>query len=401
MSNCIDNEFYCSGCAACSVICPSGAISIIVTQDGFYSAMLDKTKCINCEKCLQVCGKFEYNYPKLKKFTEFPLYAGWSLDKKSQYETSSGGIGFEIAKWGIENKYKIAGVVYDYETNKAKTVIAETLDDIEPFKGSKYLQSFCADAFKYIINSEEQFIVFGTPCQIAGLRMLAKEKQCEERLILIDFFCHGVPTYLLWQSFLKWLKEKNKITMIKGIRFRDKKYGWHNFTMKIETQAQSFFFKIKKNPFYTLFFCDLLLNDKCYLCESKSSFDFADIRLGDFWGSTFDFREDGISAVAVFSNGGKNILDKLTLDKRIILLDQEHSVCMKNQASFKKADFNSYKERQLLMNLLKDKLDISNVQKKYIKILSFKKRTFLMIKKILPDFLIIKFRRFYHFYNGR
>ena len=78
MSNCIDNEFYCSGCAACSVICPSGAISIIVTQDGFYSAMLDKTKCINCEKCLQVCGKFEYNYPKLKKFTEFPLYAGWS-----------------------------------------------------------------------------------------------------------------------------------------------------------------------------------------------------------------------------------------------------------------------------------------------------------------------------------
>jgi len=400
MSNCVDNELYCSGCGVCFTVCPTNAISIDMNKDGFYSAKLDQNKCTNCEKCLKICTKFEINYPKLKNFTELPLYAGWSLDKTVQYETSSGGIGFEIAKWAINNNYKVAGVIYDVTEEQAKTVIATSLKEIELLKGSKYLQSFCADTFKQMINSKDKFVIFGTPCQIAGLRMLAKENKCENRLILIDFFCHGVPTYLLWQSFLKWLKEKKNVNQIHNIQFRNKKYGWHNFTMQVKTQTQPYYLKTKNNPFYNLFFSDFLLNDECYLCKTKSSFDFADIRLGDFWGSAFDNREDGISAISVCTNAGKNILDELKTDKKIILLPKEHDICIKNQSSLKKSYSNPpYKEKQLLMNLLKNKIDISKISKEYSKMLPFKKRIFLIIKRLIPNYAMIKFRKFYHCYK--
>ena len=401
MSNCVENNLYCNGCGSCFCICPTHAIRIELSPFGFYKPILDKTKCISCGKCLQICTKFKTNYPKSKDFTEFPLYAGWSLDKKTQFETSSGGIGFEIAKWAINNNYKVAGAIYDVKEETAKTVIASTLAEIEAFKGSKYLQSFSADTFKTIIESNDKFVVFGTPCQIAGLRMLAKKNNCEERLILVDFFCHGVPTHLLWKSFLKWLKEKKNITKITGIQFRNKKYGWHNFTMKIKTENKDYYLKMKDNPFYTLLFSNFLLNNACYLCNSKSSFYFADIRIGDFLGSTFDDREDGVSVISLFSDTGKIILDSLEKEKKIILIPQKHNICTKNQVSFNKFSFNSYQQKQLLLNLLKTGTDISKIEKEYLKFLPFSERIFLIIKNFIPNFIIRKLRKLYHYYKEK
>lgn len=399
MSNCVENEFYCSGCGVCFAVCSANAISIGMNEDGFYSSVIDRKKCIDCEKCLKVCTKFAENYPELKKFTESPLYAAWTSDKKTQYETSSGGIGFEIAKWGIENKYKIVGVIYDYESNKAKTVIADTLEGIERFKGSKYLQSFSADTFKYILQSKDKFIVFGTPCQTAALNMAAKEQNCRDKFVLIDFFCHGVPSYLLWESFLKWLATTKNMHEINDIKFRSKKYGWHQFTMQIKIREHFFWIKKENNPFYSLFFSDFLLNDECYLCKSKTSFDFADIRLGDFWGSAFDANDSGVSTVSVFTEAGKNIVNKLQNGRKVIFEEKEHALCIKNQSSLKKSEFTACKERSLLLNLLRNEDDILHVEKTYLKMLSFKKRTVLAVKKIMPGYLIRKFRRLYHYYK--
>lgn len=394
MSNCVDNELYCSGCSVCYAVCPANAITITTNVDGFYSAILDKTKCINCEKCLQVCTKFETNYSKSKDFKELPLYAGWSLDQKTQYETSSGGICFEIAKWAINNNYKVAGVIYDAIEERAKTVIASTLSEIEHFKGSKYLQSFCADTFKQIINSKDRFVIFGTPCQIAGLRMLAKENNCENRLILIDFFCHGVPTYLLWQSFLKWLKEKKNINQINNIKFRNKKYGWHNFTMQINGQTD-LYLKKRNNPFYTLFFSDFLLNNACYLCKPKSSFNFADIRLGDFWGSTFDKREDGVSVVIPISQKAKDLINDLP----IILEKQSHKICSNTQSVFKNNNIDSAK-RDVLFNMLKNNQKINKLIIKYKNMLPFNKKAVLLLKQLLPSSILFIIRKQYHKWTG-
>lgn len=401
MSNCVENNLYCNGCGACFCICPTHAIKIELSQFGFFKPVLDKKKCISCGRCLQICTKFKTNYPKTKEFTEFPLYAGWSLDKKTQSETSSGGIGFEIAKWAINNNYKVVGTIYDEKEENAKTAIASKIEDIEAFKGSKYLQSYTADTFKTIIESKDKFVVFGTPCQIAGLRMLAKKNNCEDRFILIDFFCHGVPSYLLWTSFLKWFKDKKHVSKITGIQFRNKKYGWHNHTMKIDTENKSYYLKRKDNPFYTLFCSNFLLNNACYLCNSKMSFYFADIRIGDFWGSPFDDREDGVSVIALFSDKGKSLIENLEQEKKITLIRQSHNICMKNQVSFNKFSFNLYQQKQSMLNLLKAGKDIMFVAKEYVKTIPLGKKILLAVINTMPDFIIRKIRKIYHIYKEK
>lgn len=390
MANCIENNLPCSGCSACYTICPVNAIKIELSKDGFYNATLDKQKCIDCGKCLKVCPKFIDN-PSINKFEDLPLYASWSLDSSVQQSCSSGGIAFEIAKYGLNNGYKIAGVIYDYAEQKAKTIIVDSLNDLELLKGSKYLQSDCSQTFNKIVNSKDKFIVFGTPCQIAGLNLVAKQNNCRERLILIDFFCHGVPTYLMWNKFLEYIKKEKKIEKINNVNFRNKKYGWHSFTMKIN----DLFIKENINPFYTIFFSDLLLNDTCYSCKAKGSFDFADIRIGDFWGSTFDNREDGISTLIPITNKGKEIIDILKQSNKISLLEQKHNICFKAQSAFREYSINK-NIRTKLFNLIKQDNNINSIVKEYINSLPFKKKIIFKLKQILPVVLKQKVRLLYH-----
>ncbi len=391
MANCVENNLSCTGCSACYVICPVNAIKIELSQNGFYTATLDKQKCIDCGKCLKVCPKFiDNNF--VNKFEDLPLYASYSLDKFVQESCSSGGIAFEISKYGLDNGYKIAGVIYDYIEQKAKTVIFDNLKDLELFKGSKYLQSDCFQTFDEIIKSKDNFIVFGTPCQISGLNLVAKQNNFKDRIIFVDFFCHGVPTYLLWNKCLEYIKKENKIKKINNINFRNKKYGWHNNTMKIN----DFFIKENKNPFYTLFFSNLLLNDSCYNCNTKSSFDFTDIRIGDFWGETFDNREDGVSIILPITNKGKEILETLKQNLKISLLEQKHDVCFKAQSAFKQYSINKNIRVNLFSLLKQDGNNMNNIVKEYFNSLSFKKKIVFKIKQILPVILKSKIRFIYH-----
>ena len=63
--------------------------------------------------------------------------------------------------------------------------------------------------------------------------------------------------------------------------------------------------------FYTLFFSDAVLNDSCYDCQLKSTLEFCDIRLGDFWGKSYDMNNKGISVVSLASSKGVELFEKI------------------------------------------------------------------------------------------
>lgn len=227
MNNNISNIKDCYGCGVCSSVCAKGIISITLNRAGFYEPRLTETdKCTHCGLCLEVCA---FSHEELANKNANPLksWAAWSNDENVRRRCSSGGIGFEIGKQLIEIGYKAVGCRYDIEKQRAEHYIATTVDDFVASIGSKYIQSYTADAFKRIKRKGEKYLVTGTPCQIDSFRRMILKFRCEDNFILLDFFCHCVPSMHVWKAYMKMLEPKiGKITFAS---WRNKfEYGWHD-----------------------------------------------------------------------------------------------------------------------------------------------------------------------------
>ena len=73
--------------------------------------------------------------------------------------------------------------------------VAENQLELIPSIGSKYIQSHTESAFSSFKRGQK-YVIVGTPCQIDSLRKNLQRLKIEQDYILIDFFCHGVPSYL-------------------------------------------------------------------------------------------------------------------------------------------------------------------------------------------------------------
>ena len=79
----------CTGCGACSSACSTNAISIIENNEGFFSPIVDNSKCINCGSCKRVC--YKYSALDRQSRTESCLcYATYSCNNHTHATTTSG-----------------------------------------------------------------------------------------------------------------------------------------------------------------------------------------------------------------------------------------------------------------------------------------------------------------------
>lgn len=305
-------EHICCGCSACALVCPTNAIKMKVNEDGFYTADIDKEKCIHCGLCDKICI---YNNDKTElgeKIANKGLYSAHTKNEKSREQCSSGGIANEIAEEFIKKGYAIVGVVYDSENAKAKHIVVneDNKNLLEELKGSKYLQSENYDAFNNIITMNKKSVIFGTPCQIAGIAKVLESNKRRENFILIDIFCHGVPSYNLWKRYLEKLNEEYKTGNTPNVIFRNKKKGWHEYNIKISSNENIYENERKKDIFYRCFLNSICDSETCYQCKFRNT-SCADIRLGDYWGERYAKDEKGYSMVAVNTELGQEILGKL------------------------------------------------------------------------------------------
>lgn len=297
----------CYGCGICAVSCPRNIIDIHLNASGFYAPHIINEKiCTNCGMCLSVCSFSNIGIAS----PNIPLNscAAWSKSAEIRQRCSSGGVGFELLKTSIRNGCKVIGVKYDADSFSARHYIAETEEEAISTIGSKYIQSYTVDAFKNI-KFQEKYLITGTPCQIDSLRRLIKKKRCESNFILIDFFCHGVPSMNLWT---KYSNEVEKVTgKIVDVSWRNKTNGWHDsWDINIKGKNTSWSSRWTKGDlFYKMFLSNSCLGKACYSkCKFKGNNSSADIRIGDLWGKTYKNDDRGVSAVVVFTDKGKDIL---------------------------------------------------------------------------------------------
>ena len=322
----ISNIKDCFGCGVCATVCARHIIDIRLNSDGFYEPYItDAAKCTDCGLCTGVCS---YSHGGLA-LTDASIksYAAWSNDTQVRRKCSSGGVGFEVGRALIDKGYKVCGVRYNPDTNRAEHYIAATVEELIPSIGSKYIQSYTVDGFK-AINRKEKYLVTGTPCQIDSFRRYIQKFRCEDNFVLMDFFCHGVPSMWLWRKYVAEVEKK--IGKITYASWRNKFTGWHDswamsmdgektgekvdwhdsYNMLIREKKGFYNSRLSQgDPFYRLFLSDTCLGKACYdKCKFKYDHSSADIRIGDLWGKTYKDNEDGVSAAIAFTDKGNEVL---------------------------------------------------------------------------------------------
>lgn len=325
----------CSGCSACAAVCPKeNCIKIEYNADGFLRPVKDDTICVHCGLCEKVCPM---NAAHGCSLDECELYSAWA-DAEGRQQSSSGGIAAVLAEYAVAHGYEVCGAIMDYNTLSVRHKIFERGEDLKPLRGSKYLQSNVLPAFCEVLNRlkqfpQKKFVVFGTPCQISGFRNILEIYGWLDRVVLIDIFCHGVPSNFLWTKYMKWVTRKMKLNAtgnIKSIIFRDKSYSWHEYFMNINGGGTAYVASREKDPFLKLFSMGVVNQESCFTCPFRNETS-ADIRLGDYWGERFKNNEDGVSMVLINGSRGLALLnavsDKVTINRQDITdrFGQQHT----------------------------------------------------------------------------
>lgn len=306
----ISDIHNCYGCGVCTKACPVHIIDLHLNKEGFYEPFIaEEDKCIHCGLCRDVCAYIkdepaQNNAPVVS-------YAAWSNDEQVQKKCSSGGVGFEIGKYLLGKVYKVVGVRYNAEKGRAEHFIASSLEELVQTTGSKYIQSYPVDAWKDI-DRKGKYLVTGTPCQIDSFRNYMKLMRLpEENFVLLDFYCHGVPSMLAWKKYVREAEQKlgGRLT---DASWRNKaNVGWHNsYNMHLAGGGKSLYSSLYQgDEFLRAFLCDQCLGRHCYLhCKYKYDKSSADIRIGDLWGETYKDNEKGVSCAIAFTERGLDVL---------------------------------------------------------------------------------------------
>ncbi len=284
------NEKDCCGCGACAQVCPRQCIQMKANEEGFLYPLVDRKKCISCGRCDAVCPM--KNKTEKSDAPEPKAFGGWTTDESARRKSSSGGAFPMLANYILNNGGVVYGAAVDSRMRVAHRRIAEK-DELECLQGSKYVQSDIGDAYRRAqedLKASKKVLFTGTPCQIAGLKSFLGREY--DALYTVDFTCHGVPSPLVFEKYIKYL-ERSRNDRVVAFLFRNKVVSWKPTGQQMGTIVKYASGKEERNipayrdPFMNGFLSDLYLRKSCYECPFKPAYQkefHADITIADFWG---------------------------------------------------------------------------------------------------------------------
>ncbi len=331
-------ELSCTGCSACASVCPQGCIEMKRNKEGFYFPVIDKARCVSCGVCDKTCPSL--SKPEIK--TEKTSFYGWLLSEEERAQSTSGGAFVALAKSVLESGGNVYGAAFDYKT---LTLSHRGVNEVglDALKKSKYIESAMGDVIQKIKNdlkSGKKVLFCGTPCQVSGVRSALKNQ--EENLLLVDFFCHGVPSSKIFEEYLAGKKGK-----IVSVDFRPRKKGGEEKISALEIGIKQKNGKVKTQttPYHIdLFYCgflakNTLLRESCYHCTYRNAH-VSDVTIGDFWGyadlDKFLPIKKGISILVANTEKGKNAVRGLK-DFSLTQMDNVYSAY-----AYKEKDYSAY-----------------------------------------------------------
>ncbi len=279
MKNIVEQS-RCTGCELCRNICPKGAIQMQKNTEGFLYPHINEVMCIECKQCVKTCPILK---PKQTLVIEPQAIISRSKDLTVVKNAASGGFIQELCHYIIKEGGVVCGVGYN-EQLEVIHKLANTLEELQEFSGSKYAQSRIGTVYldcKNMLLADKVVLFIGTPCQVAALKSYLQVEY--EKLYTVDFVCHGVPSPGIWEQYKQMLEQKYH-TEIRSCNFRDKKYGYRSTCMRVNfINGKTYYASPRTDYMLKAFYKNAINRPSCGACEFKTVQRVSDFTCYDSW----------------------------------------------------------------------------------------------------------------------
>lgn len=303
----VPEKEQCCGCGICVPFCPVSALTMTMNDKGFFRAERQEL-CVDCGLCDTICPvktaapRVSSVYHDVVFGPYLEVYAARSMDEKVRFVSSTAGF---IRTFIFDNLHKFDGVVALVEGDNPFSADVRLLTSVEnslkSIAKSKYISVEVSHMAEILKNMSGHFIVIGLPCHIAALKNIEKKLKCT--FFSIDLFCGGIFSKKFMEHYIS----------IRGglptaVDFRDKTYGWHEFSLTLAYNEERNSVKASEDIFFFAQMNKVFTQEACLACTYCRA-GCADVQVGDFWGEKFKDVNDGMNLVIARSQQAKDLVE--------------------------------------------------------------------------------------------
>lgn len=369
---------HCTGCGGCVDCCPTGALVLGVSKEGYYRPFVYDAKCIRCGLCIHHCPVLIAKETPRRPAMEPVVLGAWSNHDEARLASSSGGMAYELGYQTIQEGGIVAGCTMG-EDLLAHHVIVDNLDDLTKLQGSKYIPSEIKGIYQQAAQAavEGRRVLFtGLPCQVVAFESYLRP-EWREQVLTVGLVCHGVPSLLLWKKHLA----ESFVEDVRAVEFRDKKYGWSSPSMVYDlANEERLRVASYKDVFYNGFSSTVFHQPICSSCPFAAISRCGDLTLGDFWGVASKRKDErGVSVVVASTARGLGSIEQMRKSGRIsTFISTLAEAAAENPQLIKPIGY-PHPKRAEAMRLLTNGVPLKEIEKLY-QTWPFKR----VIKKIMP-----------------
>jgi coenzyme F420-reducing hydrogenase beta subunit len=306
------DEKMCTGCSACTNICPSEALRFQEDTWGYYRSKVDFDACLNCGKCATICPALKL--PKKQNKKNPVCYAIIAADEEILHSSSSGGFFTLISEIILEQEGYVVGASWTEDFSVKHIMIGERRE-LSKLQKSKYLQSYLGNIFAKIkekLENNNTVLFTGTPCQVAGLKSYLGQEY--ENLLLIDLLCGNSPSPMFFKKYL----EDSFPEGVREYEFRYKGRGWNSDCIKVvlKDDSSTVLQGEKDDDYQRVYHNHTMCPPHCEDCKYQKVPRYGDFTIGDFWGigkrDSSMVSDKGVSVVLCNNDKAEKFIEQIS-----------------------------------------------------------------------------------------
>ncbi len=310
----VTDKSQCTGCTACFNACNHKAISMQHDEYGQLYPVVSLKLCTDCGLCERVCPLLNQEGTSVdENLDTLVVKAVYNRDEEVRRRSTSGGTFSLLAQYIIGTGGIVCAARFDEHYHIYHSFF-DNMDDIDPYRGSKYAQSDLQNVFRQIKNLlKSRLVLFvGTPCQVAGLKSYLIKDYAN--LYTCDFICMSISSGKMWDEYITNYQERNSV---KRVFFKDKRIGWHrsDWRMLIEDEDGEHLCKGRENPYFYSYLSHYSARPSCFHCVFRHCRRVSDFTIADCWGiesvnPEFDDNK-GCTSLILQSEKGQRVFDEI------------------------------------------------------------------------------------------